>query len=112
MSVAGARRSTASRWSLRRPTTRRETNVRGTDAVISFPLTAGTHEIVLTYRSRGLVPGLTISGVCLLAFLALVIALRRRPVLLPDERDGLDPAERVGRRARRRAALATLAGGI
>ena len=65
---------------------------------------------MLTYRSRGLVPGLTISGVCLLAFLALVIALRRRPVLLPDERDGLDPAERVGRRARRRAALADLAG--
>lgn len=87
-----------------------ETNVHGTDAVISFPLTAGAHEIVLTYRSRGLVPGLTISGVCLLAFLALVIALRRRPVLLPDEHDGLDPAERVGRRARRRAALAALAG--
>lgn len=85
-------------------------NVHGTDAVISFPLTKGTHEIVLTYRTRGLVPGAVLSGVCLLAFLTLALVLRRRPVLLPDEHDGLDPAERVGRREKKRAVLAALAG--
>ena len=59
--------------------------VKTSDAVISFPLSKGSHEIVLEYETPGLKLGAAVSGVCLLLFLALVILLRKRPVLLPDK---------------------------
>ncbi len=61
----------------------KEKNVAVKNAVVCFPLTAGHHEIVLTYRAPGLTLGMVISGVSLLAFVALCILLRKRGVLLP-----------------------------
>lgn len=60
------------------------TDVPLTDAVIAFPLSAGTHEIELKYTASGLTVGAAISGVCLLALILLLIWKRRSPVLLPD----------------------------
>ncbi len=54
-----------------------------TDAVISFPLTAGAHEIELVYTAPGLKLGAVISIVCLLIFVALCVLLRKKP-LFPD----------------------------
>lgn len=59
-------------------------DVKTSDAVVSFPLTKGSHEILLKYETPGLTVGAWISGICLLIFLALVILLRKHPVLLPD----------------------------
>lgn len=58
--------------------------VKTSDAVISFPLTKGSHEIRLKYETPGLAGGAWISGICLLIFLALAFLLRKQPVLLPD----------------------------
>ena len=58
--------------------------VKTSDAVISFPLRKGSHEIVLDYESPGLKLGGVVSGVCLLIFLALAFLLRKQPVFLPD----------------------------
>ena len=55
-----------------------------TDAMISFPLEAGDHEIILQFKAPGLRLGALVSGVCLTAFLLLVIFLRKKPVLWPD----------------------------
>ena len=55
-----------------------------TDAVIAFPITAGTHEVRLQYTAPGLKAGALISAVSLAGLAALWIALRRRPELLPD----------------------------
>lgn len=64
-----------------------------TDAVIAFPLSAGTHEIVLTYCAPGLKLGALISVVCLLAFILLLLLLRRKHWLLlpPPERERWQP---------------------
>lgn len=61
-----------------------EERVRLTDALISFPLTAGTHTIVLRYHAPGLTVGAIISALSLLACAALWYFLRKRPLLLPD----------------------------
>ncbi len=63
----------------------KSTDVRITDAVISFPLSAGTHAVELKYEAPGLKLGLIISGACLLIFGLLVLLLRKNPVLLPDK---------------------------
>lgn len=54
-----------------------------TDAVISFPLRAGSHEIKLVYTAPGLKLGAAVSIVCLLVFVALCIILRKKS-LFPD----------------------------
>lgn len=59
-------------------------DVKTSDAVISFPLSAGSHEILLQYEAPGLTMGAWISGISLLIFLTLVILLRKKPVFLPD----------------------------
>ncbi len=61
------------------------TDVLLTDAVISFPLSAGTHDIELVYSAPGLSMGAVISILSLLSFVALCILLRKNPVLLPDQ---------------------------
>lgn len=60
-------------------------DVKLTDAVIAFPLSAGSHTIVLEYHAPGLKLGLLISGACLAIFVALSLLLRKKPVLLPDQ---------------------------
>lgn len=60
------------------------TDVKLTDAVIAFPLSAGTHEVVLKYTAPGLTAGAVISIVCALAFVLLLVLRRKNPVLLPD----------------------------
>lgn len=72
-----------------------------TDAVISFPLSAGSHVIELKYSAPGLGVGLLISALSLLLFVALCVLLRKEPVLwkdvvreVPADKlpDGADPA--------------------
>ena len=53
------------------------------DAVICFPLSAGSHEIELVYTAPGLMPSLIISIASLLIFLALCYFLN--PVLFADK---------------------------
>lgn len=60
-------------------------DVKITDAVIAFPLSAGSHTVELKYEAPGLKLGLIISGSCLLIFGLLIILLRKKPVLLPDK---------------------------
>ncbi len=62
----------------------KEKDVALTDAVISFPLSAGTHTIELRYTAPGFIPGLVISLVSLLLFAALCIFLRKKPILISD----------------------------
>ena len=69
-------------------------SVKLTDAMISFPLSAGTHTIELSYRMPGLTAGAVISAVCLLAFGALIFLTRKKYVLLPDPEKA--PAEECG----------------
>lgn len=66
-----------------------------TDAVISFPLTAGQHTIELRYTAPGLVPGAIVSGVSLLLFVGLLLLRRRKYTLLPPPENErcLPPAE-------------------
>jgi len=59
-------------------------SVKLTDAMISFPLSAGSHEIELVYTAPGLYLGLAISCVSLLGFIALWFCLRKKHVFLPD----------------------------
>ena len=62
----------------------KNTEVKLSDAVISFPLSAGTHTVTVEYTAPGLHSGAIISGSCLLIFALMVLLLRRRPLLLPD----------------------------
>ncbi len=55
-----------------------------TDAMISFPLSAGEHEIVLEFKAPGLRVGALISLGALAVFVLLVVLLRKKPVLWPD----------------------------
>ncbi len=59
-------------------------NLKLTDAMIAFPITQGEHEVRLQYTAPGLNAGTWISVISLVGMAALWIALRRRPVLLPD----------------------------
>lgn len=59
-------------------------DIRLTDAVIAFPLTAGEHKIVLTYTTPGLKIGAIISCLSLVALLLLLLLTRRTGKLLPD----------------------------
>lgn len=56
-----------------------------TDAVISFPLSAGTHTIELKYTAPGLGFGALISGIGVLALALLLWLCRGRHVLIPDK---------------------------
>ena len=60
-----------------------------TDAVISFPLTAGTHEIELHYEAPGLKLGAIVSAVSLLLFVLLLLLRRGKNTLLPPPEDEL-----------------------
>lgn len=55
-----------------------------TDAVIAFPLSAGTHTIELNYSAPGLGLGALISGVSAAAFALLLWLCRKKHVLIPD----------------------------
>ena len=55
-----------------------------TDAMISFPLSAGEHEVVLEFKAPGLRMGALVSAVALTAFVLLAGLLRKKPVLWPD----------------------------
>lgn len=66
-----------------------------TDAVIAFPLTAGTHTIELRYTTPALTTGAWISGGGLLAFALLLLLLRKRPFLLPDRYSTVRPIEEM-----------------
>ncbi len=59
-------------------------SVKLTDAVVSFPLSAGLHEIELSYTAPGGTVGLVITIVSLLSFIGLCMILKKNPVLLPD----------------------------
>ncbi len=58
--------------------------VKLTDAVVAFPLTAGMHEIELSYTAPGGTLGLIVTIISLLAFIGLCIVFKQNPVLLPD----------------------------
>ena len=58
--------------------------VKLTDAVISFPLSAGTHTIELNYSTPGLGLGALISGISVLALALLLWLCRGKHVLIPD----------------------------
>lgn len=60
------------------------TTVRLTDAVIAFPLSAGTHTVTLRYRTPGLTLGCIISAISLLAFGGLLYLRRKEYTLFPD----------------------------
>lgn len=60
----------------------RNPDVKLTDALISFPLQAGTHEITMNYHTPGLVTGMVIS-LCSLAIFVLLI-LSKKETLLPN----------------------------
>ena len=58
--------------------------VKLTDAVIAFPLSAGTHTVTLRYKTPGLTLGAIISVVSLLAFAALLYLRKKDYSLFPD----------------------------
>lgn len=58
--------------------------VKLTDAVIAFPLSAGTHTIELNYSTPGLGLGALISGISLLALGLLLWLCRGKHTMLPD----------------------------
>ena len=64
--------------------------VKLTDAVIAFPLNAGTHTVTLRYRTPGLTAGAIISVVSLLAFAALLYLRRKAYTLFPDPPEASD----------------------
>ncbi len=64
--------------------------VKLTDAVVSFPLGAGTHTVTLTYRTPGLTAGILISAVSLLAFGALLYLRRKDYTIFPDPPEASD----------------------
>lgn len=55
-----------------------------TDAIIAFPLSAGTHSITLRYRTPGLTEGLVLSAGGLLLFSLLLLLCRKSHRLFPD----------------------------
>ncbi|MBQ7871134.1 MAG: YfhO family protein [Oscillospiraceae bacterium] len=55
-----------------------------TDAVIAFPLRAGTHSITLRYRTPGLTEGLLLTIGGLLCFALLLLLCRKRHSLFPE----------------------------
>ena len=60
-----------------------------TDAVVSFPLTAGSHTIELRYEAPGLKAGAVISAASLLLLAALLFVQRKKNTLLPPPADEL-----------------------
>jgi len=60
------------------------TTVSLTDAVIAFPLEAGTHTVTLRYQTPGLALGALISALSLLAFVVLLRHRRKERTLFPD----------------------------
>ncbi len=66
-------------------------DVKLTDAVISFPLTAGEHTIELRYEAPGLKVGAMISTVSLLIFVLLLVVRRKKYTLLPPPEKELCP---------------------
>ena len=52
------------------------------DAQLCFPLSAGVHEIIMTYRSPGLRLGLCLTLVGLALFLPVILC--KKEFLLPD----------------------------
>ena len=69
----------------------KEENVKLTDAVVSFPLTAGEHKIELRYEAPGLKLGAIISAVSLLLFALLLLVRRKKQTLLPPPENELCP---------------------
>ena len=59
-------------------------SVKLTDAVVSFPLSAGTHAITLHYSAPGLTTGWLISASALLLFGGLLYLRRKEYTLFPD----------------------------
>lgn len=68
-----------------------EEDVKLTDAVISFPLTAGEHTIELRYEAPGGKLGAILSAVSLLLFAVLLFVRRKKPTLLPPPENELCP---------------------
>lgn len=70
------------------------------NALLAFPVGAGTHDIELTYTPEGFVPGLVCSVLALLIFIAMIIIVPRRKQLFAkapflnkstaDKADGAD----------------------
>ena len=52
--------------------------------MICFPLSKGSHTIELRFTAPGLKAGAIISGISLAVFAALLILLRKKPVILPE----------------------------
>lgn len=73
-------------------------SVKLTDAVISFPLSAGTHTIELNYSTPGLGLGALVSGGSAVILALLLWLCRKSFVLIPDK-----PYEKKVRRAKRKA---------
>ncbi len=59
-------------------------SVKLSDSVICFPLSKGSHTIELRFTAPGLKAGAIISGISLAVFAALLILLRKKPVILPE----------------------------
>ena len=59
-------------------------SVKLTDAVISFPLSAGTHTVTLSYSTPGLTAGCLLSVAALLLFGGLIYLRRKDDTLFPD----------------------------
>lgn len=66
-------------------------DIKLTDAVISFPLTAGEHTIELHYEAPGLKVGVIFSVVSLLIFALLLFVRRKKYTLLPPPEEELCP---------------------
>lgn len=64
-----------------------------TDAVIAFPLSAGTHSITLHYQAPGLRAGLMISAGGLLLFALLLLLTLRTHRIFPDPARQFEPPE-------------------
>ena len=64
--------------------------VKLTDAVIAFPLNAGTHTVTLRYRTPGLTAGAIISVASLLAFGALLYLRKKDYTLFSDPSEASD----------------------
>ena len=58
-------------------------DVKITDAMISFPLSAGEHEILMTYRTPGLTVGMILSLTALAVFITLLI-MKKKTLFAPS----------------------------
>ncbi len=67
----------------------RNPDVKLTDAMISFPLSAGNHEITMTYHTPGLTTGIIISLSALAIFVILILCKKKTlfPDLIPTEKE-------------------------